>query len=60
MQGDLSNVTAPPSFLAPSSVVQVGHCWAQRPAVFATPAAEPSAEKRSLLVLGLELVALRS
>ena len=60
VQGDLANVTAPPSFLAPSSVVQVGHCWAQRPAVFAAPALEPSAEKRCLLVLQLVLIAMRS
>jgi len=60
VQGDLSNVTAPPSFLAPSSVVEVGHCWAQRPAVFAAPARETDPEKRALLVLRLVLVALRS
>ncbi|KAJ9156476.1 Protein kes1 [Pleurostoma richardsiae] len=60
VKGDLSNVTAPPSFLAPSSVVEVGHCWAQRPEVFAAPALEPCPEKRSLLVLRLVLIALRS
>ena len=60
VQGDLSNVTAPPTFLAPSSVVEVGHCWAQRPAVFAAPAREADPEKRALLVLRLVLVALRS
>ncbi|KAK3348782.1 hypothetical protein B0T25DRAFT_459652 [Lasiosphaeria hispida] len=60
VQGDLSNVTGPPSLLAPSSVVEVGHCWAQRPAVFAAPALEPDAEKRTLLVLRWFLIALRS
>ncbi|KAK3321762.1 hypothetical protein B0H66DRAFT_474898 [Apodospora peruviana] len=60
VQGDLSNVTGPPSLLAPSSVVEVGHCWAQRPAVFAAPALEPNAEKRALLVLRWFLIALRS
>ncbi|KAK0724465.1 hypothetical protein B0H67DRAFT_568013 [Lasiosphaeris hirsuta] len=60
VQGDLSNVTGPPSLLAPSSVVEVGHCWAQRPAVFAAPALEPDTEKRTLLVLRWFLIALRS
>ncbi|KAK3317424.1 hypothetical protein B0T19DRAFT_469078 [Cercophora scortea] len=60
VQGDLSNVSGPPSLLAPSSVVEVGHCWAQRPAHFAAIALEPSAEKRSLLVLQWFLIALRS
>jgi hypothetical protein len=46
--------------LAPSSVVEVGHCWAQRPSVFAAPALEPNPEKRALLVLRWFLIALRS
>lgn len=53
-------MTAPPFFLAPSSVVEVGHCWAQRPGVFAAPALEPDAARRSLLVLRMVLIALRS
>ncbi|KAK0649095.1 hypothetical protein B0T16DRAFT_436145 [Cercophora newfieldiana] len=60
VQGDLSNVTGPPSLLAPSSVVEVGHAWAQRPAVFAAPALESDPEKRSLLVLRWFLTSLRS
>lgn len=60
VQGDLSNVTGPPSLLAPSSVVEVGQCWAQRPAVFAAPALEPCSEKRSLLVLRWFLTSLRT
>ena len=60
VQGDLSNVTGPPSLLAPSSVVEVGHCWAQRPRVFSAPAFEPLPEKRALLVLHWFLVALKS
>lgn len=60
VSGDLSNVTAPPFFLAPSSVVEVGHCWSQRPGVFAAPALEPDAAKRSLLVLRMILIAMRS
>jgi hypothetical protein len=53
-------VTGPPSLLAPSSVVEVGHCWAQRPSVFAAPALEPCPQKRALLVLRWFLIALRS
>lgn len=60
VQGDLSNVTAPPFFLAPSSVVEVGHCWAQRPAIFSAPAFEPEPSKRALLVLKHILISLRS
>lgn len=60
VQGDLSNITAPPFFLAPSSVVEVGRCWAQHPKIFAAPALEPCPEKRSLLVLRHFLSALRS
>ncbi|KAJ4288846.1 hypothetical protein N0V88_007175 [Collariella sp. IMI 366227] len=44
VKGDLANVTGPPSLLAPSSVVEVGHCWAQRPSVFSAPALEPNLE----------------
>lgn len=53
-------MTGPPSLLAPCSVTEVGHCWAQRPAVFAAPALEPCPEKRALLVLRWFLIALRS
>lgn len=60
VKGDLANVTGPPSLLAPSSVVEVGHCWAQRPAVFAAPALESCPQKRALLVLRWFLIALRS
>ncbi|KAF6829340.1 oxysterol-binding protein [Colletotrichum plurivorum] len=60
VQGDLANVTAPPSFLAPSSVVEVGHCWSQRPGVFVAPALEPDPERRSLKVLRMILIAMRS
>lgn len=38
----------------------MGHCWAQRPGVFAAPALEPDAAKRSLLVLRMILIAMRS
>ncbi|KAF3760924.1 Oxysterol-binding protein [Cryphonectria parasitica EP155] len=60
VSGDLSNVTAPPFFLAPSSVVEVGHCWSQRPGVFAAPALEPDPARRGLLVLRMILIAMRS
>lgn len=53
-------MTAPPFFLAPSSVVEVGHCWSQRPGVFAAPALEPDEAKRSLLVMRMLLIAMRS
>jgi len=59
VHGDLANVTAPPFFLAPSSVVENPKSWAQRPAVFTAAAIEPESEKRSLLVLQMFLVALR-
>ncbi|KAK4222817.1 hypothetical protein QBC38DRAFT_66781 [Podospora fimiseda] len=60
VKGDLANVTGPPSLLAPSSVVEVGHCFAQRPYIFAAPALEPLAEKRALAVLKWFLTSLRA
>ncbi|CAG9992235.1 unnamed protein product [Clonostachys byssicola] len=60
LKGDLANITAPPSFLAPSSVVENPRCWAERPAVFAAPALESSPQKRSLLVLRMFLIGLRN
>ncbi|KAM5383795.1 hypothetical protein ACJZ2D_001784 [Fusarium nematophilum] len=60
VKGDLANVTASPFFLAPCSVVENPRCWAQRPKVFAAPSFEPSPEKRSLLVLRLLLIGLRT
>ncbi|KAL8281740.1 hypothetical protein RB597_009445 [Gaeumannomyces tritici] len=59
IKGDLSNVTGPTSFLAPKSVVEVGHCWAERPRVFAAPAFEDDPARRALAVQRLVLVALR-
>ncbi|CRK39848.1 hypothetical protein BN1708_008066 [Verticillium longisporum] len=59
-QGDLSNITAPPMFLAPTSVVEVGRCWAEHPAIFAAPALEPDPARRALLVLTHMLSSLRS
>ncbi|RMJ08502.1 hypothetical protein CDV36_011878 [Fusarium kuroshium] len=60
VKGDLANITAPPFFLAPASVVENPRCWAERPKVFCAPSFEPNPEKRSLLVLELFLVGLRT
>lgn len=60
IKGDLANITAPPFFLAPSSVVENPSCWGERPSVFTAPAKDDQAEKRSLLVLRMFLVGLRS
>ncbi|KAI5456484.1 hypothetical protein BGZ63DRAFT_429130 [Mariannaea sp. PMI_226] len=60
IKGDLANITAPPSFLAASSVVENPRCWAERPKVFAGPALEADTQKRSLAILKLFLVGLRS
>ena len=59
-KGDLANVTGPPSMLAPLSVVEVGRCWAERPAVFSAPAFETEADRRCLAVLRMVLIALRT
>lgn len=40
--------------------MEVGHCFAQRPAIFAAPALEPLAEKRALAVLKWFLSSLRA
>lgn len=60
VKGDLSNITAPPSFLAPCSVVETPQCWAQRPEVFIAPSLEKDPSTRSLLVLKMFLTGLRS
>ncbi|KAI9152301.1 Protein kes1 [Paramyrothecium foliicola] len=60
LKGDLANITAPPSFLAPCSVVENPRCWAQRPDVFVAPALEDDTLKRSLLVLRIYLTGLRN
>ncbi|KAJ0163513.1 Oxysterol-binding -like protein [Colletotrichum tanaceti] len=60
VQGDLSNVTGPPSCLAPASIVESGPCWYQRPGLFVAPALEPDPAKRSLKVLRMILAAMRS
>ncbi|KPM36637.1 hypothetical protein AK830_g9935 [Neonectria ditissima] len=60
VRGDLANITAPSFFLAPSSVVENPHCWAQRPGVFVAPAIEDDPQRRSLLVLRMFLIGLRN
>lgn len=60
VRGDLANITAPPFFLAPSSIVEVPSCWAERPSLFVAAAKEPSAERRALCVLKWILASLRS
>ncbi|KAI8711279.1 hypothetical protein NCS52_01503800 [Fusarium sp. LHS14.1] len=60
VKGDLANITAPPFFLAPASVVENPRCWVERPKVFCAPSFEPNPEMRSLLVLQLFLVGLRT
>ncbi|KAJ4251884.1 Oxysterol binding protein [Fusarium torreyae] len=57
---DLANVTAPPYFLAPSSVVENPGSWAQRPSIFTAPTQEIDPAKRSLSVLQIFLASLRS
>ncbi|KAK4122742.1 Oxysterol-binding protein [Parathielavia appendiculata] len=59
VKGDLSNITAPPYFLAPHSVTEIGTCWVERPSLFAAPALEPDAELRALLVLKWILASLK-
>ncbi|KAI1359419.1 oxysterol-binding protein [Xylaria arbuscula] len=58
--GDFSNITAPPHFLAPTSVTEVANCWTERPTLLTAPALEADPEKRSLLVLKWVLASLRS
>ncbi|KAF3026725.1 hypothetical protein E8E14_014761 [Neopestalotiopsis sp. 37M] len=60
VKGDFANITAPPHFLAPSSVTEVSSCWSERPSVFAAPSLEADPEKRALLVLRWYLASLRS
>jgi hypothetical protein len=60
VKGDLSNVTAPPHFLAPLSVTELGTPWLERPSLFAAPALEPDPERRALLVLKWVLASLKN
>ncbi|KAE9378557.1 oxysterol-binding protein [Stipitochalara longipes BDJ] len=57
VKGDLANITAPPYFLAPLSVVEGGSAWTERPSIFAAAAAESSADLRALLILKWIIIA---
>ncbi|KAF2020015.1 hypothetical protein BU24DRAFT_419605 [Aaosphaeria arxii CBS 175.79] len=51
IQGDLSNITAPPFVLAQQSTVELPQYWADHPLLFVAPAHGKSPEERALLVL---------
>lgn len=50
VQGDLSNITAPPFVLAPKSAIEVPSCWTARQSLFLRPASEPDPARRALLI----------
>ena len=58
-QGDLSAITAPPSFLSTTSFVEYPMYWAERPELFVSPAKESDPARRALLVLKWFLSTLR-
>ncbi|CZT12718.1 hypothetical protein WAI453_005543 [Rhynchosporium graminicola] len=60
VSGDIANVTAPPYFLAPVSVVEVGSCWTEKPSIFLSATLESDPEARALKVLQWILCSLRS
>ncbi|KAL2069933.1 hypothetical protein VTL71DRAFT_14612 [Oculimacula yallundae] len=60
VRGDLANITSPPHFLAPQSIVEVSTCWTERPALFVAPALESDPQIRALLVLKWILCSLRT
>ncbi|KAI1427141.1 Oxysterol-binding protein [Xylaria sp. FL1777] len=51
IKGDLSNITAPPFLLSPTSVTEIPASWASHHSLFLQPAHETSAANRALLVL---------
>ncbi len=51
IQGDLSNITAPPFVLAEHSTVELPQYWADHPSWFVAPALASTPEERALLVL---------
>ncbi|KAF2645430.1 Oxysterol-binding protein [Massarina eburnea CBS 473.64] len=51
IQGDLSNITAPPFVLGEYSTVELPQYWADHPSLFVAPALEEDPEKRAVLVL---------
>jgi hypothetical protein len=60
VQGDLSNITAPPFVLGKFSTVELPQYWADHPSLFIAPALEKTPEKRALLVLKWFLGSLRN
>ena len=60
IQGDLSNITAPPFVLAEFSTVELPQYYADNPSLFVAPALEKDEEKRALLVLKNFLGSLRN
>ena len=60
IQGDLSNITAPPFVLGEFSTVELPQYWADHPSLFIAPAQEEKEEKRALLVLKWFLGSLRN
>ncbi|GAB7355533.1 hypothetical protein MBLNU459_g6015t1 [Dothideomycetes sp. NU459] len=49
--GDLSSMTAPAFILSTTSLTEFSAYWAEMPSLLVAPAAEPDAQKRSMLVL---------
>ncbi|KAF2248687.1 Oxysterol-binding protein [Trematosphaeria pertusa] len=60
IQGDLSNITAPPFVLAEHSTVELPQYWADHLSLFVAQALEADAEKRALLILKWFLGSLRN
>ena len=52
-------MTAPPFILSSTSLTEYSSYWSEHPAVFAAPAQEPDAQKRSMLVLKWFLTTLK-
>ncbi|KAI1307480.1 Oxysterol-binding protein [Xylaria venustula] len=51
LKGDLSNITAPPFLLSPTSVTEIPSSWAKHQSLFLQPAQEDNAAHRALLIL---------
>ncbi|KAI0967817.1 hypothetical protein F4678DRAFT_482842 [Xylaria arbuscula] len=51
LKGDLSNITAPPFLLSPTSVTEIPASWAKHQTLFLQPAHEDNAAHRALLIL---------
>ncbi|KAF2734996.1 Oxysterol-binding protein [Polyplosphaeria fusca] len=60
IQGDLSNITAPPFVLGEASTTELPQFWADHPALFVAPALQEDAEQRAVAVLKWFLGSLRN